>query len=88
MVTVGQIVFAKAGREKGNAFVVTKVALPYVFLADGKLRTLSKPKKKKIMHIQITNTIDNDINDKITNDSYILDAQIRKTLKKYYLSEK
>lgn len=88
MVTVGQIVFAKAGREKGNAFVVTKVALPYVFLADGKLRTLSKPKKKKVMHIQITNTIDNDINDKITNDSYILDAQIRKTLKKYYLSEK
>lgn len=88
MVTVGQIVFAKAGREKGNAFIVTKVALPYVFLADGKLRTLSKPKKKKIMHIQITNTIDNDINDKITNESYILDAQIRKALKKYYLSEK
>lgn len=84
MVSVGQIVFNKAGRDKGDAFIVTKVLEPYVFIANGKGRTLSKPKKKKIMHLQLTNTICYDINEKILSDSYILDAEIRKTLKKYY----
>lgn len=87
MISVGQIVFNKAGRDKGDAFIVTKVEEPYVFLSNGKNRTLSKPKKKKILHIQMTNIIDDDIKNKISTNSYILDADIRKSLKKYYLSE-
>lgn len=83
MISVGQIVFAKAGRDKGDAFVVTKVLEPYVFIANGKNRTLSKPKKKKMIHIQISSFIDEDIKQKILTDSYLLDADIRKLLKKY-----
>ncbi len=84
MVSVGQIVFAKAGRDKGDAFIVTKVIEPYVFIANGKSRTLLKPKKKKMIHIQITHFIDEEIKNKIITDSYLLDSDIRKSLKKYY----
>jgi len=54
---VGQVVFSKCGRDKGRAFMVLSVEGEYVFLADGQLRPLSKPKKKKVKHIQPTHVI-------------------------------
>ena len=55
----GQIVFSKRGRDKGRIFIVLSVEGEYVFLADGQLRPLNKPKKKKTRHIQPTRTIIN-----------------------------
>ena len=54
---VGQIVFSKCGRDKGRAFAVLSVEGEYVFLADGQLRPLNKPKKKKARHTQPTHTV-------------------------------
>ena len=54
---IGQVVFSKCGRDKGRAFVVLSVEGEYVFLADGQLRPLNKPKKKKAKHTQPTHTI-------------------------------
>jgi len=53
----GQIVISKQGRDKGYAMVILTMDREYVYLADGNRRRLEKPKKKKIKHIQITNTI-------------------------------
>jgi ribosomal protein L14E/L6E/L27E len=56
----GQIVIVKKGRDKGRFMVVLAVGLceekVYLTLADGKTRTLSKPKKKKAKHVQPTNS--------------------------------
>ena len=56
----GQIVIVKKGRDKGSKMVVLDVKpeanATYLYLADGRNRTLSKPKKKKAMHVQPTNT--------------------------------
>ena len=54
---IGQIVFSKRGRDKGRVFVVLAIEDDYVFLADGQIRPLNKPKKKKVKHIQPTNTV-------------------------------
>ena len=54
---VGQVVFSKCGRDKGRAFVVLSVEDEYVFLSDGQLRPLNKPKKKKIKHTQPTHAV-------------------------------
>jgi len=57
----GQIVINKKGRDKGRAMVVLAVEqeakVTYLYLVDGFLRTLSKPKKKKLMHVQVTNSV-------------------------------
>jgi ribosomal protein L14E/L6E/L27E len=58
---VGQIVYSKAGRDKGRAFAVVKSEGGYLYLADGKLRKIEKPKKKKIMHIQKTGDIQQEL---------------------------
>ena len=34
-------------------YVITKVEEAYVYLVDGKVRTLDKPKKKKKKHVQL-----------------------------------
>ena len=52
-----RIVFSKQGRDKGRAFVVISCDDEYVYLVDGKLRLLDRPKKKKLKHVQPTNHI-------------------------------
>ena len=50
----GTIVLSKAGRDEGRVFLV--VAAPeenFRHVADGKLRPLAKPKRKKLKHLTI-----------------------------------
>jgi len=75
----GQIVFSKSGRDKGNLFVILDAEAEYVYLVDGKLRTLQKPKKKKIKHIQPTKHIA----DLTTDGRALQDADIRKQLAQF-----
>lgn len=72
----GQVVFSKAGRDKGLAMVVLEVEGEYLFLADGKHRPIKNPKKKKLKHVQPTNT-----EIQLEYDRGLQDADIRKQLK-------
>ena len=56
-ITVGTIVFSKAGRDKGNIFLTLDVKDGYAFIADGDTRKIEKPKKKKLIHLQRTNKV-------------------------------
>ncbi len=49
----GMLAKSKAGHDKGNVYVICDVDETYVYLVDGKCRTLGHPKKKKIKHVQI-----------------------------------
>lgn len=42
-----------AGHDKDRIYAVVKEEEGYVFLADGKRRTLDSPKKKKLRHVQL-----------------------------------
>ena len=50
----GDIVESRAGRDAKRSFVVTATEDNYVWLSDGDLRKVDKPKKKKIKHIKLT----------------------------------
>ena len=78
--TPGQIIFSKQGRDKGRAMVVYHVEGEYVYLVDGSLRLLQKPKKKKVKHIQPTTTVVNLVPD---CGRALQDADIRKYLQGY-----
>lgn len=52
----GSLVYSIAGRDKGTLFLVLKKDGDYVYLADGNLRKVENPKKKKIKHVNKTNT--------------------------------
>lgn len=63
----GSVVRAAAGRDCGGHFAVTEIRQDgYCFIADGKRRTLARPKLKNIKHLRPTNSMIelNDITDK------------------------
>ena len=49
----GDVVLSVAGRDSGRCFIVIeKIDESYLALADGKLRKVEKPKKKKYKHVK------------------------------------
>lgn len=50
---VGMLAKSKAGHDKGHVYVIVKADETYVYLADGTIRTIEAPKKKKQKHVQL-----------------------------------
>ena len=76
----GQVVRSKAGRDKGRLFVVIKVEGLYAFVADGFLRKIEKPKKKKMKHLVRYNIINWSIRGRLIGGKKITNAELRKIL--------
>lgn len=75
----GMIVRSLAGHDKTNFYIIMNVDAEYVYLADGKIRTAERLKRKKKKHIQITNYID----ELIEKSERIENSYIQNILKKY-----
>ena len=72
---IGGIVRSRAGRDRGRAFVILEILdEQYVLLADGKLRTIERPKKKKRKHLLKASDMRMELNGNFCN------ADIRKFL--------
>lgn len=53
-IKVGSVVISSAGHDCGRAMAVTAVEGNVVYVADGKERKLTSPKKKNIKHVRLT----------------------------------
>lgn len=49
----GMLARSKCGHDAGNVYLIIHAEGAYVYLVDGRIRTLDKPKKKKKKHVQI-----------------------------------
>ena len=49
----GMLARSKAGHDEGSVYIIMDVDLTYVYLADGKTKTLNHLKKKKKKHVQL-----------------------------------
>ena len=74
----GMLAVSKAGRDRGSLYVIIEEAGEYVYLADGRHRTISRPKRKNRKHIQIIKKIRMEK----PQDGY-RDLEIKRTIKKY-----
>lgn len=83
-VGLGQVVKSKAGRDKGKIFVIIDVLDDkYVLIVDGDMRKLDKPKKKKIRHLIVYNTVLEELREKIIKGEKFNNAYIRKILEPF-----
>ena len=80
----GSVVFSKAGRDKGGVFLVLRVDGGYAAIADGRLRPVEKPKRKKIKHLQKTNSV---LELVTVAGGALTNAQVRKALAPYKPSD-
>lgn len=78
---VGRIVLSKAGRDEGRKFVVLEeIDDDFVLVANGALRTVSRPKKKRRRHLRATEKVAQDIATRIANGEAVEDHMLRKAL--------
>ena len=53
----GLVVRARAGHDKGDFLAVLETGDGWAIIADGKRRPLTKPKRKKLIHLAPTGTV-------------------------------
>ena len=75
----GMLALSKAGHDAGRIYVIIDADEAYIYLADGRIRTLDKLKKKKRKHVQLI-CKEHDITD-------ITDVQIKHILKNWNKEE-
>ncbi len=78
---IGNIVISTMGRDKGLYFIVVGVEENYVYLVDGSVRKIDKPKKKKIKHIELTSMHEENIANRVINRHKITNQDIKRALK-------
>ncbi|NLY78299.1 MAG: hypothetical protein GX080_09490 [Tissierellia bacterium] len=81
---IGQVVRSKAGRDKGNVFLILDILDDkYVLIVDGDVRKIENPKKKKVKHLAVYNTILRDFQSRLKSGSEVNNAYIRKLLEPF-----
>ena len=77
---IADVVVATAGREKGKLFYVIGTEETYLLLANGKDRSLEKPKRKKEKHTERVLRPGTRVAEKLRSGDKVLDSELRKDL--------
>ncbi len=77
---VGGFAVSTAGHDSGKCYVIFKLDHEYVYLVDGKIRTLNNMKKKKLKHIRMLEESDLTLIDKVANTT-VKDEEIKRAIK-------
>ena len=80
----GFLASSKAGHDKDKIYVIIREDTEYVWLADGRIKTVSNPKKKRKKHIQIIKYFNNEeMQSDLLAGREVSDLEIVMVLKKY-----
>ena len=82
---IADVVLSTAGRDQGKLFYVIGTDPVYLTLANGKDRTLEKPKLKKRKHIQKVLRSETRVAEKLRQGDKVLNSELRRDLA--YLSQ-
>ena len=77
------IVRSDAGRDRGKLFIVLAVEGEYLLLADGKVRRVEAPRRKKRRHVRFVSADESRRADKIKRSEKITNSELRRTLAAY-----
>ena len=77
----GDVVYSRAGRDQGRYFLVLdEVDEQFVLIADGKLRRLEAPKRKKVKHLRVLPAQDLRVCEKVRNGEKLTNSEIRREI--------
>ena len=79
-IMISDVVVSTAGRDQGNLFYVVGTDPIYLMLANGKDRTLEKPKRKKRKHVQKVLRSETRVAAKILSGDKVLNSELRRDL--------
>ena len=77
----GRLCLSKSGRDKGRYFIIKEVLEGgCVYIVDGALRKVEKPKKKKLKHVVLRRERAEVIGEKFTAGTKVFDAEVRSAI--------
>lgn len=82
-IKTGYFAVSMAGHDCNEIYVIINMDSEYVYLADGKFKTVDKPKKKKNKHVQIIKNIDQAIKLKLSQNKLLINEDIKRAIKLY-----
>ena len=78
--SIADVVVSTAGRDEGKLFYVIGTDPVYLVLANGKDRSLDKPKRKKRKHVQKVLRPETRVAAKISAGDKVLNSELRRDL--------
>ena len=79
-IMISDVVVTTAGRDQGNLFYVVGTDPIYLMLANGKDRTLEKPKRKKRKHTRKVLRSETRVAAKLVSGDKVLNSELRRDL--------
>ena len=79
-INISDVVMTTAGRDAGQWFYVISADPVFLLLANGKDRTLEKPKRKKRKHVQKVLRSETRVAEKIRSGDKVLNGELRRDL--------
>ena len=79
-INISDVVISTAGRDQGKLFYVIGTDPVYLTLANGKDRTLEKPKRKKRKHIQKVLRSETRVAEQLRLGDKVLNSELRRDL--------
>lgn len=83
----GKLAKSLSGHDKDSIYVIVKEEAACVYLADGKLKPVERPKKKNKKHIQIINRLPKEITEMLPQHREFRNEEIKRAIKLYQNSE-
>ena len=77
---VGQLVTSRAGRDAGQQFLVIGYMGRRVLVADGRARSVQRPKQKNLRHVSLHEVWAKDVRVKLLANVSVSNADIRDAL--------
>ena len=74
------IVKSTAGRDKGELFFVLATEGDFLLLADGKLRPVERPKRKRRKHVVLRRADGGELYRRIRSNESITNSELRKAI--------
>ena len=82
-IRLGSIAYSKSGRDSGSYYLIVGLEGEFAYIADGRIRKLAKPKKKKLKHLRLRGEVNESIGEKLSDGRIVHDSEIYSALRTY-----
>ena len=79
-IDISDVVVSTAGRDQGQLYYVISTDNMFLMLVNGKDRTLDKPKRKKLRHVQKVLRSETRVAAKLASGDKVLNSELRRDL--------
>ena len=76
----GMLAKSLSGHDRNRLYIIIRAEEEYVWLVDGNLRPLEKPKKKNIRHIQVVHRIPESIKQTLESKKPLQNGHIKQII--------